>query len=263
MVASSIFIAALQRVLHADGQPRFLIKGGAYIELRLGLSSRATKDIDAIFRGSFDGYLQTLDEALSVPFDGITFLRKEPKTIEVPGLVEKPRRIEVVLRFQGRTWRRVTLEISGDEGIAKGAVDTFHTPSLAHFGFSTPITTAGLAMNYQVAQKIHACTDPKTSSHPNDRVRDVVDLHLLKAAFYPEGSDLNALLEACQEVFSTRAKDAEATAGMQPRPWPPLVVVQPTWDSDYPKYTAEVGLGLTLAAAVALLNDWINNIGRS
>lgn len=40
--------------LFQDGKPRFLIKGGAYIELRLGMRARATKDVDTLFRGSFE-----------------------------------------------------------------------------------------------------------------------------------------------------------------------------------------------------------------
>lgn len=41
IVASSVAIAALQRAVHSDGRPRFLLKGGTYLEVRLGLRSRA------------------------------------------------------------------------------------------------------------------------------------------------------------------------------------------------------------------------------
>ena len=50
MVASGVVIAALQRSLWKDGEPRFLVKGGAYLELRLGLRARATKDVDTLYR---------------------------------------------------------------------------------------------------------------------------------------------------------------------------------------------------------------------
>ena len=46
---------------------RFLLKGGAYLELRLGLRSRATKDLDALVRGDFDEFAETLDAALAKP----------------------------------------------------------------------------------------------------------------------------------------------------------------------------------------------------
>jgi len=42
MVASGVVIAALQRAVWKDGEPRFLLKGGAYLELYFGLSVPAT-----------------------------------------------------------------------------------------------------------------------------------------------------------------------------------------------------------------------------
>jgi len=73
MVASNVVIAVLQRIASDDGEPLFLLKGGTYIELRLGVRARATKDVDTLFRGSFENYLKTVDRSLAEPFDGITF----------------------------------------------------------------------------------------------------------------------------------------------------------------------------------------------
>jgi len=210
MVASGVVIAAIQRALHDDGLPRFLIKGGAYLELRLGLKARATKDVNTLFRGNFDDFLDELDRALTEPFDGITFKRTEPELIKVPGRVIKPRRLDVLLQLRGRTWRRICLEVSPDEGGAGAAADQFRPPSLAHFGITTPPRTAAIVMDYQVAQKLHACTDPHTAEHPNDRVRDVVDLHLLKSAFYDDDADLKPLADACRKLFATRAEAGQA-----------------------------------------------------
>jgi hypothetical protein len=92
MVASGVVIAAIQRALHTDGLPKFLIKGGAYLELRLGLKARATKDVDTLFRGNFSDFLDEIDRALAEPFDGITFKRTEPELINIPGRVIKPYR---------------------------------------------------------------------------------------------------------------------------------------------------------------------------
>ena len=46
LIASGVVVAAVQRALYDDGLPRFLIKGGVYLELRLGLRARATKGAD-------------------------------------------------------------------------------------------------------------------------------------------------------------------------------------------------------------------------
>jgi hypothetical protein len=62
-------IGALDRV-RADDGPRFLVKGGVSIELRLGLRVRATKDVDLVFRGEADEMLDALEEAFAQPYSG-------------------------------------------------------------------------------------------------------------------------------------------------------------------------------------------------
>jgi len=262
MVASSVVISALQRSLFQDGDPRFLIKGGAYIELRLGMRARATKDVDTLFRGSFEELIDTLDTVLEKPFDGITFRRTEPRQINVPGKVIKPRRFDVLLQILGRTWRRISVEVSADEGQAGSRVEWISAPSLTHFGLSAPATTAGIVLDYQVAQKLHACTDQHTSDHPNDRVRDVIDLHLLKSAFYDKG-DLSALAEACRDLFSARQAEAKQTKEVPPRSWPPKVTAHPHWQVDFDTYASEVGLEMSLKEGVDKLNSWIMEIDKS
>ena len=68
-------IGALDRV-RADDGPRFLVKGGVSIELRLGLRVRATKDVDLVFRGDADEMLDALEEAFEQPSAGLWFRRK-------------------------------------------------------------------------------------------------------------------------------------------------------------------------------------------
>lgn len=228
----------------------------------MGLRARATKDVDTLFRGSFENFVDSLDEALSQPFDGITFRRTDPVQINVPGKIYRPRRFDVMLQIRGRIWRRITVEVSADEGRAGSLVDRIKAPSLKHFGLSVPPTTAGIVLDYQVAQKLHACTDPHTTEHPNDRVRDVIDLHLLKAAFYEQG-DLSSLAEACRDLFSAREKEASQTKEVVPRPWPPTVVAHPHWQADFGTYAREVGLSMTLAEGVDTLNSWIVEIDKS
>ncbi|MCP4680024.1 MAG: nucleotidyl transferase AbiEii/AbiGii toxin family protein [Deltaproteobacteria bacterium] len=261
MVASGVVIAALQRSLFTDGQPRFLIKGGAYLELRLGLRARTTKDIDTLFRGSFEDFVATLDTALAQPFDGITFRRTELTQINAPGKVIKPRRFDVLLQIRGRTWRRISVEVSSDEGRAGSHIDRIPAPPLKHFGLAAPSTTAGIVLDYQVAQKLHACTDPHTSDHPNDRVRDVIDLHLLKSAFYSQ-KHLTPLSDACRDVFAAREAEAKQTEEVPPRSWPPTVIAHPHWHTDFTAYAKDVGLEMTLREGVDDLNTWIKEIDQ-
>jgi hypothetical protein len=262
MVASNVVIAALQRVLYDDNEPRFLLKGGTYLEFRLGLAARATKDVDTLFRGTFDQFIEVMDDALAKPFDGIEFARTEPKAIEVSTRIQKPRRFDIKLKLQGRTWRNISVEVSADEGALGKRVERFETPSLAYFGLVTPPTTAGIAVDYQVAQKLHACTDPHSLERPNDRVRDVVDLLLLQRAFYENELAPESLVQACTDLFSARANEAMKAQSSFVRQWPPIMIAYRHWGKDYKKYADAVGQAGSLDEAVAELNRWVSVIDK-
>jgi len=265
IVASSIVVAALQRALHTDGRPRFLVKGGAYLELRLGLSARATKDVDALFRGDFNEFLDALDEALSQPWGTLELQRTEVEVIErVRGRLVKPRRFKVKLLLRGAVWRSVAVEVAAEEGRAGERIELVSAPRLDHFGLPSPIEFAGIVLDYQVAQKLHACTDPHDPPlQVNDRVRDVPDLHLLRRELYSTRPDLADLRAACVDLFQARRREAAATGETEPRDWPPQVIVHPPWLRDYRGYADEVELELSLEEAVAELNEWIAEIDRA
>lgn len=113
-------------------------------------------------------------------------------------------------------------------------------------------------MDFQVAQKIHACTDPHSEERRNDRVHDVIDLLLVKDAFFT-GADDPQLRRACEAIFEARAREAHATD--QPvRGWPPQLEPHPHWAPTYPALADEVGLPLTFDEAIAAVNDWISKI---
>ncbi|MFH2007191.1 MAG: nucleotidyl transferase AbiEii/AbiGii toxin family protein [bacterium] len=257
MVASGVLIAALQRATDDDGLPRFLVKGGTYLELRLGLKARATRDVDTMFRGAIEELVEVLDCALAEPFDGIIFRRSEPKEIPARGRAIHPVRFDLRLQLRGRTWRRIPLEVSAEEGRAGECADFVQAPSLAHFGLTVLPTTAGIVADYQVAQKLHACTEEHTEGRPNDRARDVVDLLLLNKAFYEDSNDQAGLAAACRDVFQCRAQGAGPSSESPPRQWPPIVHAYAHWRADYERYAAEVQLGRSLEDAVRQLNHWI------
>ena len=102
---------------------------------------------------------------------------------------------------------------------------------------------------------------PHTPERPNDRVRDVVDLLTLETAFYDSDTTLESLGQACRDLFDARQQEATKAGASERREWPPLVVAHPHWYADYEAYAEEVGLETPLDEAVAMLNDWITNIG--
>jgi len=262
LVASSVVTAALQRVVDVDGLPRLLLKGGAYLEVRLGLQARATKDLDGLFRGDFSDFMGVLDRSLRDAWGVIELQRTEVVRIERVERLIKPVRFKVKLLVNGQTWRSVDVEVAADEGQAGLRVDRFASPSLAHFGLPTPIELAGIVFDYQVAQKLHACTDPhEPPNRVNDRARDLVDLLLIKEHCYDGKGDIASLRTACLDVFEARAQDA-STLGLLGRVWPPVVRAYDHWRTDYA--TAAYGhVDLSLEEAVALMNKWIGIIDVS
>lgn len=264
LVASTVVIAALQRAVDAAGTPTFLLKGGTLLQHRLGMSARATSDIDGLVRGDIDEFLVALDEALSEPWGPITLTRSEVEVVKTPTRVIQPRRLYVHVSLRGQPWRKVQIELAPDEGGAGDSPETVIAPDLAGFGLAGPDELAALAMRYQIAQKIHACTDPHDPpTWVNDRPRDIVDLILLRELVTAEGTpSLAEIAEATRAVFEARAADARKLK-RTPRSWPAVAVAHPHWPDDFDRAAKDGGVALELNEAVALVNGWLVEIAAS
>ncbi|WP_419707944.1 nucleotidyl transferase AbiEii/AbiGii toxin family protein [Promicromonospora sp. NFX87] len=261
LVASTVVVAVLQRAVDATGTPSFLLKGGTLLQHRLGQSARATSDVDGLVRGDIDDFLSALDDALEEPWGPLEMSRSEIEIIQTPTRIIAPRRLNIYADIRGQRWRKVQVELAPDEGGAGTTPESVPAPTLDPFGLPSPDTLAALAMRYQIAQKLHACSDPHDPpTWVNDRPRDVVDLLLLRGLVTEEGIPTNAeVLEAARAVFEARAADAE-TLGRQARHWPPQVVAHPHWPKDYQRAAQDAGVEATLDEAVTAVNEWIAEI---
>ena len=110
---------------------------------------------------------------------------------------------------------------------------------------------------------MHACSDPhQPPTFSNNRVRDIVDLLLIRDTFYTPPTDLKPLRAAAEDVFSARADEA-TDLGLSPRMWPPLVVSNPLWKDEYERPAAEVGISYPLDDAIRQVNQWVEQIRTS
>ena len=261
LIASTVVVAALQRAVDESDAPRFLLKGGTYLQHRLDWAGRSTKDVDGIVRGDIDGFLDALDRSLREPWGPLRLSRTETEVIQTPTRVSRPRRFDVKVSLRGVVWRSVKVEISPDEAGIGDHPLVFATPSLSHFGLPSPDALVGIALRFQIAQKLHACTDPHDPPHAvNDRPRDLVDLLLLRDLLASDTATTDADLRAAgQAVFDTRAAEAEQL-GLVARHWPPAVQSHPHWPDDYARAAGDAGLTVTLNDAIAELNDWIGKL---
>jgi hypothetical protein len=237
-----VTVAVLQRAVDDSGKPLFLLKGGTYLQYRLPSGSRATKDVDGLVRGDLEAFLSALDGVLAEDWGSVALQRTASEVIDVPGKVVKPRRFYLKLLIRGEVWRRVKVEVSPDEGGAGGVHEELAPATLHHFGLPTPDPLIGIGVRYQVAQKLHACTDPHDPpASLNDRARDVPDLLMLRQLTVDEGiPTLLDLRGACESVFAARAAEA-AQLGHEPRGWPPHVAAHAGWEIA-PLSAAEMGV---------------------
>ena len=258
LIASTIVIAALQRAVDETGRTHFLLKGGTYLLYRLGLTGRTTKDVDGLIRGDLDEFLTSLDAVLREPWGPLTLSRTEAEIVDVGGKVTKRRRFWVKLAIKGKVWRSIKVEIAGDEADATHEHDVLTSVNLDHFGLPTPDQLLGIAVRFQMAQKLHACTDPHLPpAEPNDRACDTADLLLLRDLVRLEGQLTAADIgTACAALFRARADEA-IVLGRPPPTWPPVVQAHPHWHGDYDRVAGESGVAHSLTDAVSALNEWI------
>lgn len=258
LVASSVAIAAVQRAVDAQGRQLFLLKGGTLLQHRLDATARTTKDVDGLIRGDIDAFLLALEDAFAEPWGPLTLRRGEVEVVDVPTKIVKPRRFDVFLELRGVTWRRIQFEVASDEAGIGSDSEAIEPPPLSGFGLPDPDALVGIAMRFQIAQKLHAFTDPHDPpASINDRARDVVDLLLIRDLAAATGTpDLADVRVAGETLFAARADEARQL-GLPPRSWPPIAVGHGHWANDFTRAASSGGIALSLAAAVAEVNAWI------
>jgi hypothetical protein len=200
-----------------------------------------------------ESWLAQLDEATaSHIWHGFTAMRKAPPTeIDVPGLGYRPWRVALQVRYEGRDFGSTSLEVAIDE--PTGAHHELVEPAgivLAAFGIDPPRMVPCLNTPYQIAQKLHACTEPLPEG--NDRVRDIIDIWLLEGLLAPE--ELPAVRAAALDTFTRRGKHS----------WPPVVAPSQSWNRDYPLLVREhPDAPAELSEAIDYLANLIDRIDRA
>lgn len=249
-----VVLADILSGLQIDGEdPVFLVKGGTAMMIRFGIrDSRFSRDLDGMLRGAIRPFLDALLIRGREPYLGFTLEVARDEPIEVPGMSVQPRRLRVRMKYKGRDFATVQVEISPEEGHAAGEFEARDTNDLASLGFDSDASEKRLlSVRYQVAQKLHACT-LRTDDRRNDRAHDLVDLALLEPLTRQQ---LKAVRAACAEIFDVRGA----------HPWPPILEPEEHWGPIYVRAVEgleEVVPG-DLDQAVALVNQLISDVDHS
>jgi hypothetical protein len=244
-ISTMALLGALERANEGREDPHLsmLLKGGVALELRLGIRARATKDVDFVFHGPLDALLEDLDEAFAEPYSGFAFERGEPKQIRDPD----SHRFDVKIYYgeRRRSWQTLQVEVSPAE-IDPLESDEVPAIGIDDLGLSGPKFVLCLSLRYQIAQKIHACTE-RFDDEENDRSRDLIDLILLRDLV----EDSSAVREACVTTFERRGKHS----------WPPELTIEPSWPETYAAEAKRYGFDVeTVEEAVELVRAFIAEI---
>lgn len=198
------------------------------MEVRLRLRARTTKDLDAVFRGPFEDWLEALDDALAEDIGGFTYSRDAPEKIRNTN----SSRVNVVLDYKGRRWGKVRLEVAPVEVSSVLDIDQVAPFDIGRFGLRAPGQVSVVGLPYLIAQKLHACTEVFKNGE-NARVHDLMDLLLARELLAP--GDLRRVREACVAIFENRKKQA----------WPPELTVYPSWGETFARLTGEEGFPIS------------------
>lgn len=227
------------------------LKGGYALELRLD-RARATQDIDLALREvSRDEVLETLRDAAGLDLDDYLSFRVETTTRGVPQAAPYGGdRLTVVPELGGQRFMPFPIDVGvGDADhapadVLRGGVD------LAFAGLAI-LEVPAVSVPVHVAEKLHALSFPRSEGRENSRVKDLVDVILLRE---PAFADVDAVRTAVEATFDRRATHAFPER---------ILVPERSWAAEYRKLARDVGLEPDIATvdlAGALLNRLVERI---
>lgn len=232
--------------------PDSAIKGGTGLKLRFGeLLTRDTLDVDTAFRGDLDEFQDELAEKLAAGWGGFTGTvtmgaKRSPKTVP-DAYVMQPFR--VTLKYRGRTYRGVDLEVGYDELEATTQEQPEFQMSdevlrvFTALSLPAPAPVRVQPLHHQISQKIHACTAPRS-----DRAHDLVDLQLIVPL-----TEVGLVAATTRRLFRFRAEHE----------WPPTLTAGAGWEPLYAEAAEGLDVLPTVGEAVAWVNEYVERLEGS
>lgn len=238
--------AMLDAARDRHGEPLFVLKGGSALELRYESQARVTRDIDLEFAGTLDEIHRAVTACVEAGWTGFSGRVLDPQPLSIPWGSISGQRLTVRLTYLNRPFANIPLEVV----TRKSPDDEYvHSLRLAPVGLPSPDPIPCLSLPYQIAEKLHACTDPLDGERANDRVSDLMDLILIED-LSPD-LDLSATKRACIIVFAERST----------HPWPPVVRSSLRLDQLWSALVADTGFSInSLTEAAERVNSLITAI---
>lgn len=232
---------------------RWMLKGAFALELRFGLRTRTTKDIDLARSDDEDAATEDLQATARLELgDFFSYrVRRTPALDDAAGFHAV--RYTVVSELAGRRFEQFPLDVALGE-TATLEPDSLESPAaLAFAGLESPRLPV-VALEQHTAEKVYAYTGTYgPDDRESNRAKDLVDLVLIADCATPNAALLRKALRA---TFDRRARQPLPDA----LPPPP-----PAWARAYAEQAKQVGLPTELgeahSVAAALLDPVLRQQG--
>ncbi len=218
---------------------RWLLKGALALDLRLGARSRTTKDMDLARDDDEEAATADLLAAQAVDLgDYFTFAIERTGRLDA-ALEGAAVRYHVAAALDGRPFEDVIVDIGFADSLTT-APETLRGPDLLRFAAIAPIAVPAVPIAQHIAEKVHAYTRTYAGDHRSSRVKDLIDLVLIRSAIAFEAGRLH---EALQATFARRGT----------HPLPAALPLPPAdWGPAYRRLAREVGLDPNVRIGFAL-----------
>jgi hypothetical protein len=142
-------------------------------------------------------------------------------------------RIEVAIQYRTRAWQTIEVDLGPVGATSVDLVDPA-IQGLRELGIPVTSPVRCISLSEQVAQKLHACTAPRTAAA---RARDVLDILLIEALGQ---LDYASARKSARRVFRERAT----------HDFPPVFAFPPVWHPELAALAAELGFPVADAAEI-------------
>jgi Nucleotidyl transferase AbiEii toxin, Type IV TA system len=215
----------------------WVLKGAFALELRLGVRTRMTKDIDLAGADSEQTATTGLIAAQAIDLhDYFSFAVARTAALDQAEAFRAVR-YSVTAEVAARRFEQFPVDVTLNEQPTAPS-ERLPIPSLLDFADIQPIEIPVIAIEQHIAEKVHAYTatyGPQEAQ--STRIKDLIDI-LLIADLAPPHAD--RLLSSLTTTFSNRAR----------QPLPAAFTPPPaSWASPYARTAADIGLPVDLRIA--------------
>lgn len=229
----------------------WVLKGAFALELRLGLRTRMTKDIDLGRADNEEAATKHLNAATGIDLgDFFSFeARRTPALDAATGL--RAVRYTVRADLDGRRFEQFPTDVAFSESPPIQA-ESFLTANALEFADVTTPQLPVVSLEQHVAEKLHAYTGSYgQDERESTRVKDLVDLVLIGELAELDAERLSGVLAT---TFEQRARQS-LPAAVSPPP--------PSWARPYAELAREVGIAVEIEAGHAAAARLLDPVLRS